>query len=149
MKVLTYGSYGGSIPDAVLNFLKEKKSANGISRDMHISQDLVALVESFQTNLLQDEETIRSNPDKLYLHKVTCEPDGIRRTYFYGWASPDEFRVGGVIAQVCVNEYQEGKVKTIITEYDGAESLALLPEFEPVDGAFGLYRRKKEATPNA
>ncbi len=134
MKLLTYETYGGLIPDAVM---KKHTSLGKDSNLMH-GQALIAFVEGFSGNTVTDEETIRKNPDKLFYVK-TCEMDGIVSRTFYGWHtnSPSGY---GMVSKVVVNEYDETVTHVICETYDGSESLALMPKYEPVPGVPGLYR---------
>ena len=137
-KVLTYPSFGGYIPDVVSAYLEQNPGA-----DMNINVGLIQLIESFRDNPLADELTLTKNPDKLFYYKTTEGSDGITRTLFAGYSSPNEVRIEGHVCTVCINEFNEAEVKTIIMEYDGSETLKRLPKYIPVPGAPGLYREEK------
>lgn len=140
MKLITYETYGSLIPDAVL---KKNKSLGGerVPGSLMHSQDLVAFIESFASNPVVDEKTIRDNPDKLFYIKETSK-NGITTRSFYGWHTTDNGY--GCVARVGVNEYDETVTHVIFGQYDGSEFLEPVPEYAPVEGVPGLYQEVRK-----
>ena len=134
MKVITYGAVGGVVPLAVLEFA----DANGIDPNERWNPALVAFVEGFRGNAVRDiylEETATREPKKLF-HLYHTERDGIVSESYFGMSGE------GYVVEACVNEYDESAMNVTIRNADDGEVLEPMPEYEPVQGAPGLYRLK-------
>ena len=133
MKLITYTSFGGNIPDAIRNYAMR----HGITSCADAS--LVEFVESFKNNRIEESGFYtmqKNNPDKLF-YCASVERDGIRYDYYYGYCSDNNQST-----QIAVNTYDENAVKTMITAYDGRECLRPLPEYIQVEDVPGLYKQK-------
>lgn len=136
MKILTYQSYGGLVPNAVSNYIA-KSGAQPSATD----PGLITFVESFRDNTpppLNDRQ-LHESPNRLFWlsHR---EESGIRFDTYIGLSAVPGINGATIGAVVAVNEYDENTTKVVIREYDGAQRLSVLPEFEPVAGIPGLYR---------
>ena len=134
MKVITYTSHGGNVPDAVKDYVEKHGVAS------RADKDLVAFVEHFYSKAHLDANQFHTcqakAPHDLFFYERTCH-DGITRNVYYGYCSVTRTGV-----QVTVNEYDETACKVTIETYDGKECLVQLPVYEPVDGIPGLFERR-------
>lgn len=138
MKVITYSSYGGSLPTALAAKVKE------FGCNIRSDERLVAFIESFAGDqpprqLIPDDQAyLVQHPNELLPASGKVEKDGITRQSFLGYTDNKENGFCG-FARVTINEYDEATTKVHIVEYDGAEHLARLPEYAPDPNIPGLY----------
>ena len=129
MKILTYGSFGGFQPAAVIDF------ANRHDCDCRSDPQLINYVMSFKDD---GTSAAATDPNKLRYCRTDEGKGGIRVHRFAGWSSPDG-PDKGFLTSVCVNEYDEARLKVRIAAHNGAETLEPLPEFVPYPHIPGLY----------
>lgn len=135
MKLITYGSYGGLVPQAV------KNANQKYQQSLMAGPDLISFIESFRTNNLpvgNTESVIKANPDKLF-YVCSSECGQIKSEIYMGCAQNDAVPAG-IPCRVAINYYDENATKVILTEYDGAQRLKTLPKYTPVDGIPGFYQ---------
>lgn len=125
-KVLLFSNYGSVVPDIV------KKIQNGIG-DNSRTGPVIDAIEAIATDkCFSDSETLydilKENPDKLYHIQNTDN--------YIGWC--ENIRN---VAHVSIVEIDETK-KWLVWEYDGAEDICELPEFELVDPKLNIYAEK-------
>jgi len=132
MKLITYGSYGGLRPYAVVKY------ARGHGCGYVSDPGLADYVMSFRDKPMDDLPDLAADPGGLRFLR-TATRGGVTVHEFLGWTDPDG-APKGMAVKVCVNEYDEATVKVRIATYEGAEVLAPLPEYEPDPAIPGLYR---------
>lgn len=139
MKILTYTSCGGPVPEAVKKFAED----HGI-KNLNTDPRLAAFVDGFYNNkpesvpLGLNQKTFPEDLDRLWRVTARDVRSGIIRTVYAGrTGAPD-----GPIATVCLNEFDPSATHAVIDVCDGAETLIAIPDYLPVPGAPGLFRAK-------
>lgn len=121
-KVLIFSGYGSAVPDIITKMYDNKRTGEIIDKI-----EAMATTKWFSnTKALYD--CVKENPDVLYrIHGTNS---------YVGWNKQVK-----IAQQVSIIEIDETK-KWIIEEYDGAEFIRKLPEYELVDTELNLYAEK-------
>lgn len=138
MKILTYNSFGTSIPTVLADKIKE------LNTTIRGNSELISFVESFDNGQypVRTMDDLEAQPTTLFpLFAPRTGADGITRQCFLGYVAATNNIPAGAV-RVTVNTYDETTTKVYVEEYDGAEMLSVLPEYVPVEGIPGLYTRK-------
>lgn len=145
MKVLTYTSCGGPVPEAVKRFAEDR----GI-KNLNTDPRLAAFVDSFYDNkpesipLGLNQKAIPEDLDRLWRVTARDVRSGIIKTVYAGRTGASD----GPVATVCLNEFDPNATHAAIGVCDGAETLVAIPAYIPVPGARGLYRIKTDSCYN-
>lgn len=120
MKLITFGSFGGLVPDILSTFpiFHQDKARS------RADQQIISYIEKFREvrgDSVNLTSYLREDPTRFFFSHEGWE-SGIFKSYYLAWASSHNLP-----AVVCINKY------------DGSESLQPYAEHKPVEGVQGLY----------
>lgn len=138
-KCLIFADWGSIVPDTLAKIIEEFCRLGLSIRKGEIINKIEAEAITKNFNGPQDiYKTCAQNPDKIY--KLTDDAHKIPNTDIYvGYR-----RQTHTFATVHIVSIDETK-KWVIDEYDGAESIRELPEYELADSELNIYKEKEKS----
>lgn len=125
-KILIFSAYGTDVPDVIAKI--QSRNAENIRTGKIIEEIEAITTITWFSNQKEMIDCVKANPDALYHLEGT--------DIYVGWN--EKRKCWAFVSIVEIDETQ----KWIIDEYDGAESIRKLPEYELVNAELNLYAEK-------